>query len=98
MTGDKHRQGIGQLYRELPDLWVRLAEAEANARWRRDKATEELERCKLLRAEVDCLVKTSKLLGGDLHQGAERQRGVSGRQHGAGADHPACGAPAVEAG
>ena len=62
MTSDKHRQGIGQLYRELADLGIRLAEAEANARRRRDEAAEELERRKLLRAGGDCLVKASKLL------------------------------------
>jgi chromosome condensin MukBEF ATPase and DNA-binding subunit MukB len=41
MTSDKHRQGVGQLYRELADLGIRLAEAEANARRRRDEAAEE---------------------------------------------------------
>jgi hypothetical protein len=60
MTGNAQHQAIGRLYRELAELKIKLAEAEAGARQRRKEAGQVVEDTILLRGEVERLIDASR--------------------------------------
>jgi hypothetical protein len=59
MTDKEHSQADDGLKRELAELHAKLDEAEARAKQWRQQADDELERCRLMRAEMDRLAKAA---------------------------------------